>query len=182
MQPAITSAAKPKRGRGHPPFISTAAELPLPPSANALWFNAPGRGRVRTDSYNAWLAEAGWMLKQQRIVKIPGTVGLTLLAGLPKRARDLDNIFKACGDLLQAHGIIENDNRVCEIFARWDRAVPTGFIRLEVRQVRAPALRLSPDIRERFSVRQAERRALAAKLRSEAEELRRRGEAGGLVP
>src|SRR5262249_25332239 len=115
----------------------------MPPSANALWFNAPGRGRVKTDAYRAWLTEAGWSLKEQRVSRMLGTVGLTAFAGLSERSRDLDNLLKPIGDLLQANGIIENDARVCELFARRDKTVPTGRVRLEVRQVLAPTHRMS---------------------------------------
>jgi len=146
-------------GAGRRPFISTAAELPIPPSANALWFNAPGRGRVKTDEYRAWLDEAGWMLKKQRVSTIRGPVGLTVFAGLPERPRDLDNLIKKIGDLLQAYGIIENDNCICELFVRWDKTVPVGRIRLEVRQVLAPALRMSLEARQRLSAQK--RRILA---------------------
>jgi hypothetical protein len=81
----VASSTKPRRGRK--PHIKTIIELPIPPSVNALWFNAPGRGRVRTDEYRAWLKEAGWLLKEQRVARIPGAVGLQLLVGIPKRRR-----------------------------------------------------------------------------------------------
>jgi hypothetical protein len=54
---------------------------------------------VKTDAYRAWLEQAGWMLRHQRAPSIPG--GLTVLAGLPTRPRDLDNLLKPIGDLLQ---------------------------------------------------------------------------------
>src|SRR5262245_55834464 len=46
---------------------------------------------------------------------------------------------------------ILNDACVCELFARWDRVVPTGRIRVEVRQVLAPKLRMSAEGRQRLS-------------------------------
>lgn len=176
-------------GAGRRPFVSTPCELPIPPSVNALWFNAPGRGRVRTDSYKAWLSEAGWRLREQKVTRIRRPVGLTMLAGLPKRPRDLDGCLKAACDLLEANGIIENDRLIAELFVRWDKTVPSGLVRLEIRQVVAPALRMSAEARERISARQKElhawhlrqQAAIAEKLRDEATELCRCGEAGKLV-
>ena len=147
MQAAISAQTK---RRGRPSFIATAFELPVPPSANALWFNAPGRGRVKTATYQSWLEEAGWALKEQRVTRIPGTVGLTIIAGLPERSRDLDNLCKPICDLLQGNSIIENDSRICELWARSDKIVPTGCIRVEVRGVLAPALRMSLEGRQQL--------------------------------
>jgi hypothetical protein len=129
------------------------------------------------------------MLKEQCVTRIRGPVGLTMLAGLPKRPRDLDGCLKAACDLLEANGIIENDRLIAELFVRWDKTVPSGLVRLEIRQVLAPALRMSAEARERISARQKElhawrlgqQAAMAEKLRDEATELRRCGEAGELV-
>ena len=164
MQIQTTTAPKAghggkRPGAGRRPFVSTQCELPIPPSVNALWFNVAGRGRFRTDSYKAWLAEAGWMLKEQRVTRIRGPVGLTMLAGLPKRPRDLDGCLKAACDLLEANGIIENDRLIAELFVRWDKTVPSGLVRLEIRQVLAPALRMSAEARQRISARQRELQA-----------------------
>ena len=115
---AIKPVAPPKRRPGRQHYISAVFELPIPPSTNALWFNVANRGRVKTEEYRAWLTEAGWMLKSQRALCIRGSVGLTVFAGLPERPRDLDNLLKPICDLLQANGIIENDDRVCELWPR----------------------------------------------------------------
>ena len=53
-------------------------------------------------------------------------MAIRLKAGLPDRPRDLDNVAKAALDLLQAHGVIENDVAVVDLRMRWDRVVPTG--------------------------------------------------------
>jgi Holliday junction resolvase RusA-like endonuclease len=79
-------------------------------------------------------------------------VSLTLLAGLPERSRDLDNIIKATCDLLQANGVIENDAGICEVFAKWDKTVPSGRCRIEVRQALAPELRMGLEARRRLSI------------------------------
>jgi Holliday junction resolvase RusA-like endonuclease len=111
-------ADSPKARRGRKPHISTTIELPIPPSVNGLWFNAPGRGRMRTDEYRAWLNEAGWLLKEQRVVRIHGTAGMELRVGLSNRRRDVDNVIKPFGDLLQANGVIRNDQDIVEVSAK----------------------------------------------------------------
>jgi len=163
----MQTITEPGLRRGRKPHISTTVELPIPPSVNALWFNAPGRGRVRTDEYRAWLKEAGWLLKEQRVVRIPGTVGLQLLVGIPKRRRrDLDNTLKPLGDLLQSNGIVRNDNDIVEVFAKWERTVRPGFVRLTLRQVLEPEKRMSAEGRRRVS---AKARELQAWYRRERE-------------
>ena len=97
--------------------------LPFPPSVNALFANArgKGKGRFKTKRYQEWLQEAGWALKQQRPQGIKGEYELSLTAARPdKRKRDLDNLFKAISDLLEAHGVVENDADCCAISASWD--------------------------------------------------------------
>jgi crossover junction endodeoxyribonuclease RusA len=153
MEATHPVAAAPKRGRGRPRLGSATFELPIPPSANGLWFSASGRGRVKTDAYRAWLEEAGWTLKEQHVKALPGAIGLAVLAGLPKRPRDLDNLLKATCDLLQANGIIESDALVCELHAKWDRTIPIGRVRVEVRQVAPPEKRMSAATRLQVSRR-----------------------------
>jgi Holliday junction resolvase RusA-like endonuclease len=176
MQIAEAMIADPPKHRpGRKPHISTSAVLTIPPSTNALWFNAPGRGRVRTDEYRAWLEQAGWHLKEQRVARIPGTVGLELLVGLQKRRCDVDNVIKPFGDLLQAIGIIQNDHDIVEVSAKWDKTVRPGFVRLTLRQVLEPEKRMSAEGRRRVGAKARElqawyrrqREALAQELHAE---------------
>ena len=136
--------------RTGPKIYRAALDLPIPPSVNALW--SYGRGRVRrSDEYQAWLREAGWELKQQRPISIPSPVALTLKAGLPDRPRDIDNIAKAALDLLQAHGVIENDVAVVDLHLRWDRVVPKGRVHIELWRTIAPARRIGAETRAKVS-------------------------------
>ena len=157
MKASCKAEPKAKRSRGRQPFLSTAFELPIAPSANGLWLNVAGHGRTKAPAYRAWLQEAGWMLKEQHVPRVTGTVALTLLAGLPERPRDIDNLLKATCDLLQINGVVENDVKVCEVFAKWDRTVPSGFMRIEVRQALAPELRMSSEARQRLSLQRKPR-------------------------
>lgn len=133
MQPETATI---KRGRGRPTLDATYFDVPVPPSANALYANAPG-GRVLTQQYRDWLEAAGWELKLQKTKPMAGAVGLTLLIAMPERKRDLGNMEKAVSDLLVKHGIMADDNSdvLQEIFLKFDPSVPTGMVRGEVRQI-----------------------------------------------
>jgi len=74
--------------------------LPAPPSANNLYFNVPGRGRVKSDKYKAWAIEAGWAAREQHspLPQYPDKVMVDI--DLP-RGLDIDNAQKAIFDLLQ---------------------------------------------------------------------------------
>ncbi len=101
--------------------------LPFPPSTNSLYRNVSGRGRVKTERYKTWLRAAGnevLATPLQRRLPIEGKFTLTVLAGRPdKRLRDLDNLLKAVGDLLQSHGLIENDCLAESITVAWSPTV-----------------------------------------------------------
>lgn len=90
--------------------------LVFPPSSNSLFRNNSGRGkRPKTATYLSWLNEAGWQLKEQRVIPVSGPV--ELLYELQNDARgarlwDYANREKACTDLLVEHGIIEADHRL----------------------------------------------------------------------
>ena len=95
-------------------------KLPLPPSVNGLYSNAPGIGRVKSKAYKAWEVEAGLRLNLQRPIRLTGPVALTMVASRPdKRRRDLMNLEKATSDLLVKHQIIEDDSLVCWFLALW---------------------------------------------------------------
>ena len=92
--------------------------LPWPPSANSLFLNVRGKGRVRTENYRKWATEAGWLLKSQHTRKFHEPVKVRVELNPPNaRAFDLDNRNKALLDLLVEHGVIIDDSN------RWVRAV-----------------------------------------------------------
>jgi Holliday junction resolvase RusA-like endonuclease len=124
----------------------------MPPSANNLFLNVPHCGRVKSPAYRAWLSEAGWRLREQRVQKLKGPVGITISAAIPERQkRDLDNCFKGLCDLLAAHGIIEDDALIVQIVARWDKVIASSQMRCEVKQVRPPKHRMGEVGRRRVS-------------------------------
>lgn len=120
--------------------------LPFPPSTNNLWRGA-GKGLHLSPAYKAWKEEAGWFIQQQKIgagtpVKGNFTYHIVLAESERKArngaARDGDNFLKAPLDILQAHGLIENDNLADAGSWSWGPLDPgTCFIRIYQRGVTA---------------------------------------------
>ena len=113
----------------------TVIDLPFPPSVNNLFINVK-RGRIRSQKYEDWIQEAGWLLACQRPAKCVGPVALFFEFCEPdKRKRDLDNLLKAPQDLLVKHGIIEADDCsiVRSVHASWSEAV--GGCRITIEQL-----------------------------------------------
>lgn len=109
--------------------------LPFPPTTNNLYRNAPGKGRVKTEDYKNWLAEAAWLVRQQRPTAVPGSYSLAIIADRPdRRARDVDNLIKPVGDLLKKAGVITDDSLALSVLAAWSDAEPKkpGGIRVTV--------------------------------------------------
>lgn len=87
--------------------------LPVPPSANNLFYNTRNDGRrprMKTKTYRVWIKEAGWLLALQRPRPVIGPVAICL--DLPATLRgDIANREKASLDLLVRMKIIEGDSR-----------------------------------------------------------------------
>ena len=94
-----------------------------------------------------------------------------------RRYRNLDNTLKPLGDLLQPNGIVRNDSDIVEVFAKWERTVRPGFVRLTLRPVLEPEKRMSAEGRRRLAAkaRELRLRTFAVQLGALAK-LRRGGE------
>lgn len=106
-----------------------ALTLPVPISVNALYVNrrAKGmKGRMISEKYTAWRAEAEDMLWQQTpLPSFPGCVGVLICVEEPKRASDIDNKAKCVLDFLVRHQIIAgDDNRyVRALWLSWSKNI-----------------------------------------------------------
>lgn len=101
-------------------IVSQTFVLPYPPSANNLFMNISGRGRIKTTKYRAWQSEAGWRLREQRAAPIAGCVEVSIVAIRPdSRRRDIDNLSKAICDILVVNNIISDDRMIGRISAEW---------------------------------------------------------------
>ncbi len=94
--------------------------FPFPPSTNNLYFNAAGRGRVRTKKYEVWCITAKLAIYEQRPDPVAGKVALSIRLSKPdKRRRDLSNHIKAIEDLLVDMRLIDDDRNVERIDIAW---------------------------------------------------------------
>lgn len=94
--------------------------LPYPPAGNNLFFNVPGRGRVKSSRYTQWLTEAGWMLAEQKPGRVMGEYEADIIAYRPdKRRRDLDGIIKPLLDCLVAYRVTGDDSLARKITIAW---------------------------------------------------------------
>src|ERR1700740_2265062 len=115
--------------------------LPYPPAANNLFRNVPGRGRVKTDAYSAWLAEALIALRGQRAPKHPGSFRATILLTRPdRRRRDIDNLVKGVMDALTKAGVIEDAHLAQSIHLAWawDQITPGGAVSVAIEPAEFP--------------------------------------------
>ncbi len=96
---------------------SAAITIVEPISKNKL--RAFGRGRfIDSARYKTWKRTAGWELEQQRPPSVPGGYELRIIVSR-SFGLDLSNAETAISDLLQAHGVIENDRQCQHLEMDW---------------------------------------------------------------
>ena len=119
------------------PDLAMVLELPmLPPSTNHLYFNVPGRGRVKTQKYRDWSETCGNILNRQITGRMCGRVDIRIQLEDCHRTRDASNTIKPIEDLLVKVGAIFNDNSkfVRSVKAEW---APIKGVRIEIERVAA---------------------------------------------
>ena len=119
------------------PVSRVVITLPMPPSVNRLWTVKPG-GMYRSRRYETWARAAGNEINRQKPGSVRGHYELTLTVEDKPRRPDLGNTEKAVSDLLQEHGVIENDALCQKITLEWSREVKGA--RVAVQQWIDPAL------------------------------------------
>ena len=97
--------------------------LPMPPSANNMFVNVPGKGRVRSKDYTNWAKAAGWIIKAQRVRKFNVPVRIKIEVNNPRGLGfDIDNRIKAVLDALVAAEVLVDDS------ARWVRGIEIAVV------------------------------------------------------
>jgi hypothetical protein len=76
---------------------------------------------------------------------------MTLHAAIPEIRRSLAELTGTVIAELATRHVIEDPDAVTDTVARWDRTVPAGTIRLELRQTREPSERIGADTRRKVS-------------------------------
>ena len=94
----------------------------IPPSVNACFSNVKGKGRIRTERYRQWATAAGWDFNGKG--RVPGAFVVTITIDRQTRhvLSDIDNRGKVVMDLLQKHGIIDNDRHCERATIEWGEA------------------------------------------------------------
>lgn len=100
-------------------------KLSKPPSTNKLFANVPGKGRVKTKAYEAWIKAMGNTLTAQRARPVSGPVEIAITVDHTS-GLDLDNACKASIDLMVRMGIITGDGYkiVKRITMEWGDVAP----------------------------------------------------------
>lgn len=112
-------------------------ELPaMPPSVNAMYFNAPGQGRVKTQKYRDWCNASGLLLNRQIKGRMTGRVDIRIQLEDTHPTADCSNYIKATEDLLVSSGIITDDRSkyVRKVSAEW---APIKGVRIEIERCAA---------------------------------------------
>lgn len=96
-----------------------ALTLPFPPSVNRLWRSVSGRVLLSREG-RAYRVAVGLAVAQARAHGFGRRhVRVHVDAYMPDaRRRDLDNLWKACGDGLQAHRVVEDDSQIRDLRIR----------------------------------------------------------------
>lgn len=129
LKAKTTAALANQWGRRLEPSVSL--NLPIPPSVNRLWRPSGDGGMVRSDRYRTWWQAAGNALNVQRPGRVEGDYALTMTVNRGKTKADIGNLEKACSDLLQHYGVIENDRRAVRITLEWSPSVEECQVMVE---------------------------------------------------
>lgn len=83
--------------------------ISVPPGVNGMFFNVPGRGRVKTTRYRAWRTAAGWEALAQKPKPVRGPVEVTITIEDGASKGDIDGLIKGPLDLLVDLNLIDGD-------------------------------------------------------------------------
>ena len=104
--------------------------LPLPPSVNELYANAPGRGRVKTAKHREWIHGAAWVAfcifrgGPKPLVNGPYALEIALPANM---RGDIDNRAKGLLDLLVHIGATPDDHHCQRLVIERKAGVAQGY-------------------------------------------------------
>lgn len=94
----------------------------VPPSANGMHRNVPGKGRSKTAAYQKWCDQMGLLVNGQRrvCVDVPYRIEIAVERHQrSKRARDIDNCAKPLSDLLVRQGGLKDDSLAEHLTIYW---------------------------------------------------------------
>lgn len=90
--------------------------LPFPPSVNRIWRNVKGRTLLSREG-RAYRQEVSWLIAAARVQGFGRRkVRVSVQAYMPDaRRRDIDNLWKAAGDALQASRVMDDDSQIVRL-------------------------------------------------------------------
>jgi Holliday junction resolvase RusA-like endonuclease len=91
-----------------------------PISVNAIWRPIIRNGRpaiIKSKEYRDWIIAAGQEIEAQSPGCVYGAYAIKIEVFFRSR-KDPGNVEKAISDLLQLHGVIENDSKCQQIFTK----------------------------------------------------------------
>lgn len=93
--------------------------VPTPPSVNEIYKNVPGRGRVKAEVYDKFIAMCLASIRMQRVRRLNGNVLAIFGVERMSLSADIDNRLKAMLDAIVKAGIIQDDSLVTGIAVSW---------------------------------------------------------------
>lgn len=105
-------------GASHPSPAVTFT-IPTPPSANHLFRNVKGVGRVKAKHYDDFIRMAVTAIRRQAVTRVSGRVVAIFGVERMSDRADIDNRLKAMLDAIVEAKIIEDDRFVTAIAISW---------------------------------------------------------------
>jgi Holliday junction resolvase RusA-like endonuclease len=119
--------------------------MPTPPSANALFKNVKGIGRVKTAIYDDFVRRGVTAIRGQRVPSIVGCVVLVIGVERMSGTADIDNRLKAMLDTIVEAGVLTDDRFVTAIAASW-LPMANGLAHVQIHRADKPlALTFHPS-------------------------------------
>jgi len=122
QDPGAVSVPGVRQRAGAQAPVCTTLTIPAPPSVNKLFANRRG-GRFKTPEYKHWLAECGWLIREQLTSvgcdPVPGRVVVLITVERTNLLADCDNLTKATLDLLVKMKVIDDDRFVTATAITW---------------------------------------------------------------
>ncbi|WP_309083752.1 RusA family crossover junction endodeoxyribonuclease [Chelativorans sp.] len=110
---------------------SVSFTMPTPPSANHLFKNVKGVGRVKTRHYDDFVRMGVADIRRQKVASMPGRVIAIIGVERMSGSADIDNRLKAMLDTIVEARVIADDSLVTAIAITWlPRANGLSWVRL----------------------------------------------------
>lgn len=118
--------------------------IPTPPSANHLFKNVPGKGRVKSHHYDDFLRMAVVAIRRQKVGRVAGNVVLIMGVERMSGQADIDNRLKAALDAIVTAGVIDDDRFITGLAVAW-LPKANGLAHIQIHQVKQIDLSFHPS-------------------------------------